>query len=77
MQVYGIGSCKTIDQFVNMQMSALRKREQTFESVFELMFSNPENIMFETTDGNKIFKIGLNNLDILSNNPDFLTDDFP
>ncbi|MBE6625250.1 MAG: hypothetical protein E7622_06360 [Ruminococcaceae bacterium] len=57
MQVYGIGSCKTIDQFVNMQMSALRKREQTFESVFELMFSNPENIMFETTDGNKIFKI--------------------
>ena len=56
MQVYGIGSCKTIDQFVNMKMGALRKREQTFESVFEVMFSNPENIMFETTDGNKIFK---------------------
>ncbi len=56
MQVYGIGSCKTIDQFVKKQMSALRQREQSFESVFEIMFSMRDNVMFETTDGNKIFK---------------------
>ena len=56
MQVYGIGSCKTIDEFVNKQMSALRSREQSFESVFEIMFSERDNVMFETTDGNKIFK---------------------
>ncbi|MBO5212272.1 MAG: AMP-binding protein [Clostridia bacterium] len=56
MQVFGIGNCKTIDQFVDMQMSALRGRDQTFESVYEIMFSMRDNIMFETTDGNKIFK---------------------
>ncbi len=56
MQVFGIGNCKTIDQFVDMQMSALRSRAQTFESVYEIMFSMRDNIMFETTDGNKIFK---------------------
>lgn len=56
MQVYGIGSCKTINQFVKRQMSALKEREQSFESVFEVMFSMRDNIMFETTDGNKIFK---------------------
>jgi len=57
MKVLGIGTCKTIDEFVHMQMSALRSREQTFESVYELMFSQRENIMFETTDGNKIYKL--------------------
>lgn len=56
MQVFGIGNCKTIDQFIDMQMSALRNREQSFESVYEIMFSMRDNIMFETTDGNKIFK---------------------
>lgn len=56
MQVLGIGNCKTINQFVNQQMSLLRQREQTFESVYEIMFSMRDNVMFETTDGNKIFK---------------------
>ncbi len=56
MKVLGIGNCKTIDEFVDLQMSALRKKEQTFESVYEIMFSQKENVMFETTDGNKIFK---------------------
>ena len=56
MKVLGIGNCKTIDEFVEMQMSALKQKEQTFESVYEIMFSQKENVMFETTDGNKIFK---------------------
>ena len=56
MKVLGIGNCKTIDEFVEMQMSALKQREQTFESVCEIMFSQKENVMFETTDGNRIFK---------------------
>ena len=57
MKVLGIGNCKTIDEFVEMQMSSLRSKEQTFESVYEIMFSQRDNIMFETTDGNKIYKI--------------------
>lgn len=57
MKVLGIGSCKTIDQFVTQQMNALKQKEQTFESVFEIMFSQRDNVMFETTDGNKIYKI--------------------
>lgn len=56
MQVLGIGSCKTIDQFVDKQMSELKSREQSFESVYEIMFSMRDNVMFETTDGNKIYK---------------------
>ena len=56
MKVLGIGNCKTIDEFVELQMSALKQKEQTFESVYEIMFSQRENVMFETTDGNKIFK---------------------
>lgn len=57
MKVLGIGNCKTIEQFVDQQMTALKQREQTFESVYEIMFSQRDNIMFETTDGNKIYKI--------------------
>ena len=56
MKVLGIGNCKTIDEFVEVQMTALKQKEQTFESVYEIMFSQKENVMFETTDGNKIFK---------------------
>ncbi len=56
MKVLGIGNCNTIDEFVEAQMSALKQREQSFQSVYEIMFSQKENIMFESTDGNKIFK---------------------
>ena len=56
MKALGIGGCKTIEQFVDMQITALKQREQTFESVYEVMFSHRENVMFETTDGNKIYK---------------------
>lgn len=56
MKVLGIGNCKTIDEFIEMQMSALRQKEQTFNSVYEIMFSQRDNVMFESTDGNRIYK---------------------
>lgn len=56
MKVLGIGNCKTIDEFIEMKMSALRQKEQTFNSVYEIMFSQCDNVMFESTDGNRIYK---------------------
>ncbi|MBQ7907504.1 MAG: non-ribosomal peptide synthetase [Clostridia bacterium] len=57
MEIKGIGTCKTMEQFVKLQMSKLKEKEQTFKSVYEIMFSMGDNVMFETTDGNKIFEI--------------------
>ncbi|MBR2444857.1 MAG: non-ribosomal peptide synthetase [Clostridia bacterium] len=56
MEIHGIGTCKTMRAFVKQQMSKLKVSEETFKSVYEIMFSMADNIMFETTDGNKIYE---------------------
>ena len=52
----GLDGHKSIDKFVNAQIEKLKKTNQNFSSLFEIMFSIKDNVMFEHTDGNKIFE---------------------
>ena len=45
-----------IDCFVKAQIKKLKQTDESFRSLFEIMFSIKDNVMFEHTDGNKIFE---------------------
>ena len=51
---YGFNGCKNIDQFINKQLEDLQSTDESFSSLFGVMFSVKDNIMFEYSDGNKI-----------------------
>lgn len=51
---YGLDGCKNIDEFVNKQIKDLKATDESFSSLFEIMFSVKTNVMFEYNDGNKI-----------------------
>lgn len=53
----GLGGAPDINTFVEMQIDRLKKRSQTFESIFDFVFLLEENIMAEYTDGNRIFRM--------------------
>lgn len=52
----GLDGCKNIDVFVKRQITRLKETDEKFSSLFEIMFSVKDNVMFEHTDGNKIFE---------------------
>jgi len=54
---YGFGGCKNIDEFIKKQLSSLKKTDESFSQLFNVMFSVKENVMFEFNDGNKICTI--------------------
>lgn len=56
MRLTNIANCKTIDEFVNYKSNALKAGEQTFYALFELMFSEEKNILWESNDGYRIIK---------------------
>lgn len=46
-----IGSCRTIDEFVNKKLDILKNSERSFDALFPLMFSESENVLYEQTVG--------------------------
>ena len=56
MRITNIANFKTIDEFVNYKADALKSGEQTFYALFELMFSEGNNIFWESNDGYRIIK---------------------
>lgn len=56
MKLTNIGGFKTIDEFVNYKLKMLTESDRQFRNIFEIMFTNPDNIFAEKTDGYKIIK---------------------
>ena len=54
MKDYGLGQFNNIDEFVEAKLSDYRNMERGFLSMFELMFRESENIMFERSEGYRI-----------------------
>lgn len=52
--IHGLGS---IDEYVKYKLALYKDKEKNFESLFELMFDETENVMVETTDGYRINKV--------------------
>lgn len=46
-----------IDKYVNEKIASLKNSDKTFKSIFELMFRDEDNVMFEWTDGSRIKKM--------------------
>ena len=56
MRLTNIANYKTIDEYVNYKSQKLKKSAQTFFDLFELMFSEENNIFWESNDGYRIIK---------------------
>lgn len=56
MKCNNIGNCKTIDEYVAKKIKRFDEAEKTFQSLFSLMFSEKNNVLFEKTTGYKIQK---------------------
>ena len=57
MKYDNLGGFKSIDKFVGNKIEKLQKSDKSMRSLYDLMFSESENVMFEETDGFKIKKI--------------------
>ena len=56
MEDYGLGQYKDINSFVEAKLRRLDAAEAGFASLFELMFSEKENLMFEKSEGYRILQ---------------------
>lgn len=56
MKVKGIGNYTDIDDFVKAKIDIFKKNEKSFKSLFEMMFSEKNNIMYEFSTGYRIVK---------------------
>lgn len=56
MKLTNIGNFKNIDELVNYKLSLFEGNSRNFENIFTYMFTEPDNIMAERTDGYKIIK---------------------
>ena len=54
MQKSNIDGYRTLDGFIRAKLARLEKSEKSFQALYELMFSERENIMFEQSVGYKI-----------------------
>lgn len=57
MKYNNINGFNSIELFVEYKLSMLKNTEANFASLFELMFSEPDNIMYEESIGYKIRKV--------------------
>ena len=57
MKYHNIASYHTLNQFVDYKLDSLDKSEASFKSLFELMFSEPNNIIYEYTYGYDIKRV--------------------
>ncbi|MBQ7474476.1 MAG: non-ribosomal peptide synthetase [Clostridia bacterium] len=53
---YGLGGYKTINAYVNAKLARFASSPKTFATMFDLMFSERENIMYEASEGYRIKK---------------------
>ena len=51
MRYDNLGGFKSIDKFVGKKIDALIKSDKSMRSLYELKFSESDNLMFEETDG--------------------------
>lgn len=56
VKVNGIGDFKTINSYVKNKISEFSNSGKTFEALFEFMFSEKNNIMYEYSKGYRIIK---------------------
>lgn len=56
MKVLGLGGFSDIDSFVSDKLRRLDEAEAGFKSLFELMFSESDNLMYEKSEGYRITK---------------------
>ena len=57
MRLNNIHGCAGIDEYVEYKIKKYSAKEKNFESLFELMFDEADNVMAETSDGYRITKI--------------------
>ena len=57
MKLDNIGSCSTIDEFVNYKINLFEGKNKDFQTLFANMFTETDNIMVEKTNGHRIVKI--------------------
>lgn len=57
MKLQNIHGFSNIDAYVQHKLSVYGGKEKTFETLFELMFDETDNIMVETTDGYRVSKV--------------------
>lgn len=56
MIIKNIAGFRNIQEFVNYKIQLLRNSDKSMKSLYELMFSERENVMFEESNGFKIVK---------------------
>ena len=63
MKYFNIGSCKTLNEYVNYKYSLLDKDNHSFSYLYRLLFLDKKNIMFEKSEGYKITKYTYENIE--------------
>ena len=56
MKLTNIGNCNSIDEFVNYKLNMFNNTAKDFEHIFDFMFTEPDNVMAERTDGYRIIR---------------------
>ena len=56
MKLTNIGTCNTIDEFVNYKIGLFEGKDKDFCNLFENMFTEDGNVMVERTNGHRIIK---------------------
>lgn len=79
MKLNNVHGYDTIDDYVNYKISKYSKMDKNFESLFECMFDETNNIMAEISDGYRITKITYGAykekvLDVTANLQDIISD---
>ena len=56
MKLNNLGGYKNINSFVDGKLALFEKSDKTFSALFDVMFSEEDNIMYEKSDGYRIIK---------------------
>ena len=56
MRDLGLGGYRSIDEFVKAKLEVLKSRDISFLSLFELMFSEEDNVLYEQSAGYRILR---------------------
>ena len=57
MKFNNVRGFNTLDEYVNAKLEEYSKEDKSFESLFNYMFSESDNVMAETSAGYRIKKI--------------------
>ncbi len=56
MKIENINGCRSIDAFVKQKLDRLNQTDRSFKSLFTLMFSEADGVLYERSEGYKIIK---------------------